>query len=205
MNIDKLKEEQLAAAQKVVSNDDFGKVKTVGGADCAYTDDKVIAAVVVCDAKTLEVIEVKTASVKIGFPYLSGLLYYREGKAIEEAFKKLDQKPDVLLVDGNGLLHPLRCGMASQIGVELDQPTIGVAKTRLLGEEDEAGNISVGNDILGLEIKMKEHSKPFYVSIGHRISLEKSAAISQRVVKPPHKLPEPLHLAHRMADKAKKN
>ena len=122
---------------------------------------------------------------------------------IKEAFSKLKNKPDVLLVDGNGVLHPLRCGLASHLGVELDQPTVGVAKTRLLGEEDEAGNIKVGSEIIGAEFKAKEHAKPIYVSVGHKVCLETAINIVQKTTKQPHKLPEPLHLAHRLADKAR--
>ena len=202
MNIEKLKEEQLAAAHKVVTTDEHGELKTFGGCDCAYFDKMVIAAVVVCDDK-LKVIEKQTASVETDFPYLPGLLYYREGEAIKAAFAKLKNKPDILLVDGNGVLHPLRCGLASHIGVELDQPTIGVAKTRLLGEEDEAGNIKVGKDIIGAEFKAKEHAKQIYVSVGHKVSLETAMEVVQKTTKHPHKLPEPLHLAHRLADKAR--
>ncbi|MBI3037182.1 endonuclease V [Candidatus Woesearchaeota archaeon] len=203
MNIEKLKEEQLATAHKVVTTDELGEVRTIGGCDCAYVNNTVIAAVVVCDDK-LGVIEKQTAAVENDFPYMPGLLYYREGRAIKEAFSKLKNKPDVLLVDGNGVLHPLRCGLASHIGVELGQPTIGVAKTRLLGEEDEAGNIKVGKDIIGAEFKAKEHAKPIYVSVGHKVSLETAMEVVQKTTKQPHKLPEPLHLAHRLADKARK-
>ena len=203
MNIEQLKEEQLAAARKVITSDDFGDIKTIGGCDCAYVNNTVIAAIAVCDDK-LRLIEKQTAAVENDFPYLSGLLYYREGRAMEEAFAKLKQKPDILLVDGNGTLHPLRCGLASQLGVKLDQPTIGVAKTRLLGEEDEAGNIKVGNEIIGAEVKLKEHSKPLYISVGHSISLQTAVDIVHKTTKHPHKLPEPLHLAHRLADKARK-
>ena len=203
MNIEKLKEEQLAAAGKVITKDDFGAMKTIGGCDCAYINNTVIAAVVVCDDK-LRLVEKQIATVENDFPYLPGLLYYREGKAIEAAFAKLKQKPDILLVDGNGVLHPLRCGLASQLGVELNQPTIGVAKTRLLGEEDEAGNIKVGNEIIGAEARLKEHAKPLYVSVGHRVSLQTAVDIIHKTTKHPHKLPEPLHFAHRLADKARK-
>lgn len=203
MNIEKLKEEQIAAARKVVTTDDFGSSRLIGGCDCAFAGSTVIAAVVVCD-ENLNIVEKQVASVENDFPYLPGLLYYREGKAIEEAYAKLEKKPDILLVDGNGILHPLRCGLASQLGVALGQPTIGVAKTRLLGEEDEAGNIRVGSDLIGVELKSKEHAKHLYISTGHRVSLESAVDIVQKAIRHPHKLPEPLHLAHRIADKARK-
>ncbi len=202
MNIEKLKEEQIAAAHKVVTTDKHGELKTFGGCDCAYVNNTVIAAVVVCDDK-FNIIEKKTAAVETDFPYLSGMLYFREGPAMKEAFSRLHHKPDVLLVDGHGVLHPLRCGLASHLGVELDQATIGVAKTKLLGEEDEAGNIKVGNEIIGAEVKEKLHSKPLYVSVGHKVSLQTAVDIVIKTIRQPHKLPEPLHLAHRLADKAR--
>ena len=202
MNIEKLKEEQIAAARKVITTDQIGEIKTIGGCDCAYVNNTVIAAVVVCDDK-LKIVEKQVAVVENDFPYLPGLLYYREGKAIKEVFAKQKNKPDILLVDGNGVLHPLRCGLASQLGVELNQPTIGVAKTRLLGEEDEAGNIKVGNEIIGTEARLKEHAKPLYVSVGHKVSLKTAVDIVQKTTQSPHKLPEPLHLAHRLADKTR--
>ncbi len=202
MNTEKLKEEQLAAAQKIIAKGDLSSAKTFAGCDCAFYNDMVLAAVVVCD-ENLVVIEKQVAAVHNDFPYIPGLLYYREGPAIAEAFRKLGSKPDVLLVDGNGILHPLRCGIASQLGVELGQATIGVAKTRLLGEEDEAGNIRAGNEILGVELRPKEHTKPLYISVGHKVSLETAVSIVQKLIKQPHKLPEPLHLAHRLADKAR--
>lgn len=204
MDIEKLKEEQLAAAKKVITADEVGQPKTIGGCDCAFVGDTVIAAVAVCDAKSLKLMEKQLAAVKTGFPYIPGLLYYREGGAITAAFNKLKNRPDVLMVDGNGLLHPLRCGLASHLGVELNQATIGVAKTKLLGEEDEAGNIKVGNEILGIEVKLKEHTKPLYVSVGHKLSLQTAVEIVQKTIRQPHKLPEPLHIAHRLADKARK-
>jgi len=202
MNIERLKEEQLAAAQKVVAKGELHNAKTFGGCDCAFINDTIIAAVAVCD-ENLVLVEKQVASVRNDFPYIPGLLYYREGPAIVEAFRKLKSKPDVLLVDGNGILHPLRCGIASQLGVELDQATIGVAKTRLLGEEDEAGNIKVGNEILGAELRAKVHTKPVYVSVGHKVSLDAAVSIVQKLIKPPHKLPEPLHIAHRLANKTR--
>src|SRR3989338_3106429 len=99
MDIELLKEEQLAAAKKVITNDLVGEVKLIGGADCAYANGIVIASIVVCD-ENLAIVEKKTATAKSDFPFIPGLLYYREGKAIKEAFSKLNEKPDVLLVDG---------------------------------------------------------------------------------------------------------
>ena len=203
MDIERLKEEQLEAASKVITDDLAGEPKTIGGCDCAYSDKAVIAAVVVCDAN-MNPLEKQTAVVESAFPYMLGMLYYREGEAIKAAFAKLGKRPDVLLVDGNGVLHPLRCGMASQLGVELGQATIGVAKTRMLGDEDEAGNITVGKELLGMELRTKEVSKPLYISVGHKVSLENAVAIVQKSIRHPHKLPEPLHLAHKFANSLRK-
>lgn len=199
MDFEKLKEEQIRLARKVVMKDELKEIKLVGAADQAFFSNKVVSVVVVCD-KNFRIIEETNAVLDVKLPYISGLLFYREGPAVIEALNKLKKRPDVLMIDANGILHPLRLGMASQIGVMSDLPTIGIAKNLLLGKvEDE--KVYVGNEIRGAEVRTKEHAKPLYVSPGHKISLEKSVEIIKQCIKPPHKLPEPLHLAHRAANK----
>ncbi len=199
VDIAKLKAEQIKLAKEVVCRDEFDKVKLVAGVDQAFIGDEVISAIVVCDYKTLKPVEEKYAIVKTDVPYIPGYLSYREAPAIVEAYGKLEQKPDVLIVDGNGILHPRRIGMASHVGILLDVPTIGVAKTFLLGEKMDH-EIMVGNEVRGFELITKEHARPIYVSIGHKIGLGSSVRIVKDCLVYPHKLPEPLHLAHRKAD-----
>ncbi len=198
MDIERLKEEQILLARKIIVRDDFKEIKTIAGCDQAFYDKKVISAIVVCD-KDMNILEKAVAEIDEKIPYIPGLLFYREGPAAVEAFHKLNTKPDLLMVEGNGILHPLRIGMASHLGLILDVPTIGVSKKLLLGTK-EGEKIFVGNEIRGEEVKTKEHSNPLYVSPGHRVSLGTSVELVKQLIRPPHKLPEPIHLAHRLAD-----
>jgi len=199
---EKFRKEQIKLARKVVKKDDFVKseVKLVAGVDTAYVDNDVIAAIVVCDINTLEVVEKKYAIKKAPIPYIPGFLAYRDGPAIVEAFHLLENKPDILLVDAHGIAHPRFLGMASHIGLLLDVPTIGVAKKKVCGQI-EGDKLIYKDRIVAQMVQTREYAKPLFISVGHRISLKTAVEFVKRLVKPPHKLPEPLHLAHRYADK----
>jgi deoxyribonuclease V len=199
----KFKSEQLSLAKKVVIKDEFDEIKLVGGVDQAFNGNEVISAAVVCDYKTMKIIEKKSASVCTTFPYIPGYLSYREAPAIVEAVSKLENKPDVLLVDGHGIAHPRKIGLASHVGLLLDIPTIGVAKNLLCGEIKE-DKIIIGERIVGFCLTAKEHANPLFVSPGHKVSLKSSLEIVRNCARLPHKLPEPLHLAHRYANKIRK-
>ena len=199
LDFTKLKEEQLKLAKKVITKDSYDELKLIGGVDCSYNQDDVIAAIVVCDYKTMAVKEKVFAVAKAKVPYLQGFLAYREGPAISEAYSKLLNKPDVTIFDGNGILHPIRCGLASHVGVLLDQPAIGIAKQLLVGEVK--GNVVyVDKEARAELVVTRKHSKPIYASPGHKISLKTSVEIVKNCLRFPHKLPEPLHLAHRHAN-----
>ena len=202
-DVKKFKEEQLKLAKKVVIKDKFDEIKLVGGVDQAFKDNEIISAVVVCDYKTMKVIEKKSASVQATFPYIPTYLSYREAPAIVEAVSKLENKPDILLVDGHGIAHPRKIGLASHVGLLLDIPTIGVAKNLLCGEIKK-DKIVVGERIAGFSLVTKEHANPLFVSPGHKISLKSSLEVVKNCIILPHKLPEPLHLAHRHANKIRK-
>ena len=202
INVGKLKEEQLKLAKEVILKDSFSKVKLIGGCDQAFVDDNVISGVVVCN-KELELVEKKHAVIDTRVPYVSGFLFYREGPAIVEAFNKIEKKPDVLLVDGNGILHPRRIGMASHLGILLDVATIGITKNLMCGNVKE-GKVYVDKEIRGLELKTREYARPIYLSPGHKISFGKSLKIVKDYLKSPHKLPEPLYLAHRYVNEVRK-
>ena len=196
IDLSKLKKEQLKLAKKVITTDGFEKINTIAGADQAYVGDKVISAIVVCDYKTLEVIENKHAIVDAKIPYKSGFLFYKEGPAVMEAFNMLEQKPDVLLLEGNGILHSRRIGMASHVGILLDVPTIGVTKRLMLGQV-KGSTIYVEKEARGYELITRKHAKPIYISPGNKISLKTSLETIKNCIREPHKLPEPLHLAHK--------
>ncbi|MBI2135285.1 endonuclease V [Candidatus Woesearchaeota archaeon] len=204
IDINKLKEEQIKLAKKVIINDSVKNIKTIAGAEQAFFSNKVVSAIVVCDYKSFNIIEEKYAIADAKIPYISGFMFYREGPAVMEAFNSLEQKPDVLMVNGNGILHSRRIGMASHLGILLDTPTIGVAKRASLGEIKEK-TIYVDKEARGYEFVSREHAKPLYVSPGHKVSLKTSFDIVKKCTIYPHKLPEPLHLAHRYANKIKKS
>ncbi|MFH1052916.1 MAG: endonuclease V [Candidatus Woesearchaeota archaeon] len=200
VDIEKLKKEQLKFAKKVIVKDDFDTIKTIAGCDQGFKGNKIVSEVVVLDAKTFEILEKKFAVKEIAMPYIPSFQFFREGPAIIEAFNKLDLKPDVLLIDSNGILHPRRIGMASHIGIILDIPTIGVCKSLLCGAVN-GNDIYVEKELRGKKIMTKEYANPLYVSPGHKISIKTAVDIIKTTVKHPHKFPEPIHIAHRMLTK----
>lgn len=202
MNIAELKREQIKLAKKVIVKDDYDELNYVGGCDQAFIDNKVISAVVVLDYKTMQVVEKKYGMADAPIPYIPNFLSYRESPAVIDAVSKLNQKPDILLVDGNGILHPRKLGMASHLGILLDMPTIGVAKKLLLGEEKDS-KIIVEGETRGVILKTKEHSRPIYVSPGHRVSIKTAEEIVKKCMVEGHKMPEPLHEAHKYSNKVR--
>ena len=203
IDFEALKKEQIKIAKKVITTDSFEKIKTIGGADQAYIGNKVISAIAVCDYTSLKLIEEKHAVVNAKVPYKSGFLFYRDSPAVMEAFNNLDNKPDVLIVKANGILHPRRIGMASHLGILLDIATIGVTKDLMLGEVREK-TIYVEKEARGYELITREHARPIYISPGNKISLKTSLEIVKNSLRQPHKLPEPLHLAHKYGNKVRK-
>ncbi len=200
MDLYKLKKEQRKLAEKVVLQDGFTKVKTIGGVDCSQNKNKIVACAVVCEFPSLKLIEKKTAILHDPLPYKPGFLAYREMPAIIEAFNKLENEPDVTLVNGSGILHPRKLGMASHLGLALNKPTLGLTKKFFIGQT-EKGKIYLDNELVGFEIKTREHAKPLYASPGYLISLGSTLKIIHQSIQSPHKLPEPLHIAHRFAKK----
>jgi len=202
IDFEALKREQLKLAKKVSTVDSIKNIKTVAGADQAYVENKVISAIAVCDYKTLKVIEDKHAIAEAKIPYKSGFLFYKDGPAIIEAFNTLEDKPDVLIVEANGILHPRRIGMASHIGILLDTATIGVTKRLMLGQMIE-NTIYVEKEARGYGLITREHANPIYISPGHKISLKTCLEVIKKCIRLPHKLPEPLHLARKYGNRIK--
>ena len=197
-----LKDMQAQIAQQMQAEDSVkvDEIKYVAGFDLAYFGNKCVCSVVVLDFKTFEVVEKKFLVTKTPMNYVPGFLAFREGPPICQAYFDLECEPDVIIVDGHGIAHPIKCGLATFVGVELGKPTIGVAKSLLVGETKD-DQIILEGEIVGKLVKTKEHANPLFVSPGNMISIETAAEIVKRCVVPPHKLPEPLHQAHRFADK----
>ena len=199
MNIKKLKEEQIRFAKKVILHDTIKKISLIGGCDQAFFDDKIISVIVVLDYKSLEFIERRYFITKTTFPYIPGYLSYREVPAIVNVYKKLEHKPDVLLCDFNGILHPRFIGAASHLGVSLDIVTIGVAKSLLCGDIKK-NYVYIKGRKVGYVIRSKKYSS-IYISPGNKISLDTAVKIVKKIRK--HKLPEPIRLAHLYANTIK--
>ncbi len=191
---------QRDIAEKISLEDKFKKIRKVVGFDLAFSKDNVICAAIVVDYKSLKVLEKRYVICKETIGYIPTFLTFREGPPILEVYKRLENKPDILLFDGNGILHPLRVGIASHIGVVLKKPSIGVAKSLLCGEL-KGDYIYMDNEKVGYRLKNKRF-KPIYISPGHRISLESSVRIARKLIRN-HRLPEPLILAHRYANETK--
>ena len=200
MDIYELKREQSRFAQRVELQDRFARIKTIGGVDCAQINNKLVASVVVCEYPSMNLIEKKSFVLSDPLPYVTGFLAYREMPAIIEAFNKLENEPDLVLVDGTGILHPRKLGLASHLGLSLNIPTIGVIKKPFCGQIENS-KVYLGKELVGFEIKTREHASPLYVSPGHLVSLGSCLKIIKDSIKPPHKLPEPIHIAHRVAKK----
>lgn len=203
IDLNKLKKEQAELAKKISLKDDIGikEIKTIGGVNQAIKDDCIISAIVVCnykamEIKTMEIIEKQYAVEKAKMPYISGFRTYREGAAITAAYAKLSNRPDVMIFYGHGILHPRKIGLASHMGILLDQPSIGIANKTSCGVL-KGNKVYIGDEAVGELVETRTHSKPIYVSPGYKMSLKTSVEIVINSMRPPHKLPEPLHLSHR--------
>ncbi|MFZ3060826.1 MAG: endonuclease V [Candidatus Methanoperedens sp.] len=200
---------QRLVAERAVIKDDFGELKLIGGVDQAFADDKIISAIVVIEYISLDVVERAYSIQPVNYPYIPTFLSFREGPAIVSAFKKLKTPPDILLVDGAGINHPKRAGIATHIGVALDVPTIGITKKILCGEGKEPAQVGEANPLIyegkkvGWLLKSGKRSRAIVVAPGHRVSLDSSLSIVKACLKG-HKLPEPVRLAHEYANDLKR-
>lgn len=201
---------QLKLSKRVIRDDKLPKaLRYVAGVDVAYAGDLSIAAVAVLDYSSLSLVETQKAVVKTQFPYIPTLLSWREIKPTKAAIKKLKMHPDVFLVDAQGIAHPYRLGFASHLGVILDKPTIGVAKSLLCGQIGSMNQqgwmpITDKGEIIGAAIKKDEKTQPIYVSVGHKVSLERAIKIVRRCTRSA-RIPEPIRMAHALAGEEKRN
>lgn len=195
MQLDRLYLEQERLAKRAALYDAFGKVRIIAGVDCSYLDDRIIGGAVVLDYETLKPIERVNAILKLKFPYIPGLLAYREADAMIAACKKIKSDVDVLMIDGFGTNHPRRCGIATHVGVRLDMPTIGVGKSFLCGEACDDDFICQAGEKVGRLVYSGSSKRPVYVSPGHKISLDTAVEIVQHCQKA-SRIPEPTRLAH---------
>lgn len=183
-------------------------IRTVAGVDVSYGEVG-RAAVVVLSFPALEVLEEVAFEGAVRFPYVPGLLSFREGPLALAALERMKTPPDVLMFDGQGYAHPRRLGLASHLGVYLDMPSIGVAKSRLVGTYAEPGP-NIGDrsplvhrgEVVGVALRTKLRTNPLFVSAGHKLDLETAVAVVLRSLRG-YRLPEPTRLADKLTKSGK--
>lgn len=209
-----LREEQRHIAARAIRHDALSEVRLVAGVDVSCTrfdpERRVHAAIVVLEWPTLREVARAGASADSPLPYITGLLGFREVPVLAEAWAQLPVKPDLCLVDGQGLEHPRRCGIATHFGVTLDVPSIGVAKSRLLGtwpelpsEPDSTVPITDRGEVVGALLRSRARANPLHVSVGHRVSLDTALAWTRATLRG-CRLPEPTRLAHLAANERRR-
>jgi deoxyribonuclease V len=205
-------QERLSGQVRVESGPNIREINTVAGCDCAFDRRTNLAfgAVVLCDFPSMSPVGILTAHCEIRFPYVPGYLSFRELEVLLSLFERLEKPPDIVIADGQGIAHPRRIGLASHLGLFLEIPTIGCAKSRLIGESKTPG-LSKGEwsplfdrqEIIGAVVRTKKGVKPLFVSPGHLIDLEKARemiiACSTK-----YRLPEPSRIADIEVAKYKK-
>lgn len=201
------RETQQRLSRLVETTDRLGRLSSVAGVDVGFDMKRGLtrAAVVVLDFPTLELREQALVTQPTRFPYVPGLLSFREAPAILAALARLERLPDVLLCDGQGLAHPRRFGIACHLGVLTDLPSIGVAKKRLVGSHDDAPAkrgewtaLEHNGETVAAVLRSRAGVKPVYVSIGHRVSLETAVSLVMRCTTR-YRLPETTRRADRLA------
>jgi deoxyribonuclease V len=183
----------------------FAQVRTVAGVDVSVKDDIAKAAVVVLDYPNLTPLDQSTAEQSVQFPYIPGLLAFREGPVVLRALEKLVTEPDLFIFDAQGLAHPRRMGLATHMGLIIDRPSIGCAKSRLCGTHHQPGpkrgaytHLHDGNEIIGAVVRSRSEVQPVYVSIGHKINLKTAIDYILNCCKG-YRLPETTRWAHKVA------
>ncbi|MBE9546041.1 MAG: deoxyribonuclease V [Proteobacteria bacterium] len=202
---------QQNLGEKLILHDEGipSNIRIIAGADISYSrgSDLFFAAVVLLEFPSMEVIEETSFTERVTFPYIPGLLTFREGPPLLKAFEKLRNAPDVAIFDGQGIAHPRGLGLASHMGLLLDIPAIGCAKTRLAGKYDEPGNevgdyspLMLDDRIVGAVLRTKKNIKPVFVSQGHKIGLQRAVDVVLSSCTG-YKLPEPVRRAHLAANR----
>ena len=200
---------QLRLSKQVIHEDTLPEtIDYVAGVDVAYTKEMSIGAVAVLDFASLSLVESQVVRLKTRFPYIPTLLSFREIPPAYSAIKKLRTRPDVFLVDGQGFAHPYRLGFATHLGLAIDRPTIGVAKSLLCGKVEPVGEhgwapLTDRGEIIGAEVVTKAGTKPIYVSVGHRVQLKRAIEIVSNCTRT-YRIPEPTRRAHILANEEKK-
>jgi deoxyribonuclease V len=179
--------------------------EVIAGIDVSIKEKRARAGVVLCSYPKLVPLEVTTAEMPVSFPYMPGLLAFREGPVVLAALDLLDSRPDVLLFDAQGFAHPRRMGLATHLGILLDLPAVGCAKSRLCGAytepDEQKGSWSPlidRDEEIGAVVRTRDRVRPVFVSVGHRVDLETAISLVLGCATR-YRLPEPTRWAHRVA------
>jgi len=186
-----------------------GVPRLVAGLDAAFAGERCIAAVVLWDLREQRVVEERVVVRPLRFPYVPGLLSFREAPALLAALRRLRGEPDLLVCDGHGLAHPRRFGIACHVGVLTGLPTVGCAKSRLVGAYVDPARrrgarspLEDGGEVIGSVLRTRPDAKPLFVSVGHRIDLRSSVRLVLDCARD-HRLAEPVRLADRLVAASK--
>lgn len=199
---------QIQLASKLVLDSPLAldDIQTIAGVDVGAKGGLLRAAIVVLDVHSLQILEVATAQLPVSYPYIPGLLSFREGPVILQAIDALGTLPDVFLFDGQGIAHPRRLGIASHLGLWLNRPTIGCAKSWLVGSYRQPGPRKGDSTYLydhshtpiGVALRTRDNVKPVFVSPGHLCDIDSAVAITLATTTR-YRLPEPIRAAHKHA------
>ncbi len=200
---ERLKKEQKKLSKKIILKNDYEECSLIAGCDAVYTGKKIIYAMVVFD-KDMSVKEKKYTVMNVKFPHSENYLSYRECPAAVETYHRLEVEPDLLMVSGPGIMHPMTLGVATHLGILLDKPAFGVSKDINYGQVFDDYVYDSNKKIIGALLRTKEHAKPIYISPGHRITVRKSLELAKNTLSD-KKFPIPIHEAHKFANKVKKN
>ena len=193
--------------QHLILEDRFEKLDLIAGVDVGYDIVRNLAhaAIVTMHVDELKPIEQVRAYVPAEFPYVPGLLAFREIPAILAALAKLHARPDVLMVDGHGIAHPKRMGIAAHLGLICDMPSLGVGKSRLTGKFEEPGSdkgdvsrLMAGKECIGMVLRSRDNVAPLFVSPGHRMAMATALKLAERCLRK-HRLPEPTRIADKFS------
>jgi len=208
-SIEKARYAQRRIAELILEEDLIqNEVQHAAGVDVSFKGNYAFGVAVVVEKSTFSVIDVSIVKTEVKFPYVPTLLAFREAFPAYKALKGLKEEYDVLFVDGNGRLHPLKAGFACHLGLIIDKPTIGVAKSLLIGRvgawSNDTAPVVYQGETLGVALKASFSSKPIYISVGHKITLRKAVKITREFTRSGFREPEPLRQAHRYSVKARK-
>jgi deoxyribonuclease V len=206
IDFEKLEKEQIALARDLTLSDkiDFSLTETFGAIENIFLKNKILSCMIVVD-KNFEIIDQAYVFERINFPYFPGFRSYRELPAMIKVLERLNEKPDVILVSAQGIIHP-RLGLASHFGLSTGIPTIGVSSSLVDAEASDEDNADITRDNkkIGKSLKSKKESNALYISPGDHITIDSAYKISKELINLPHKRPEPIHMVAKYAKSVKK-